>query len=129
MPRREDNFNQRINRAHTRLAVLERLTWLEWSAIGTGERQTLGFPSEYHMGLYEMVRDIMFDIRPYVDWSPDDEPSAKWVRECIDEALANERKEMFGYDIDETESVLDRLKRERRESKARENATHKEVTS
>ena len=42
MPRREDNFNQRINRAHTRLAVLERLTWLEWSAIGTGERQTPG---------------------------------------------------------------------------------------
>ena len=92
MSRRKDDFNHRMNRAHTRLAVLERLTWLEWSAIGAGERQTLGFPSEYHRGVYEFVRDIMFDIRPYVDYSPDDEPSEKWVRGCIDEALRTSAK-------------------------------------
>ncbi len=100
---KEDNFSIRINRAHTRLAVLERLMRLESCNVAEGVPNPPGFPMEYHEGVHQLVREIMLEIRVWVDWSPKEEPSEKWLQEVLEEALKNEEEARFGYTSEPTQ--------------------------
>ncbi len=104
-----DSFSLRMERAHCRLALLERLTHLEFTVVAEGGvPDHPGFPMEYHCGVHQLVRDIMFDIRPYVDWSPDTEPSEKWIQEVLKEARKSEREALGWDDEPRTPVTVDR---------------------